>query len=185
MRLDQLTPATLKVPVSEADHVLGPADARAELVEYGDYACPFCARTYPTVERIRAEFGDRLRFVFRHFPLAKAHPEARLAAQAAEAAALQGPDKFWAMHHRLYTHRGELSEADLLRHAEAVGLDLDRFTADLISPAVLEHIQADFRNGVRSGVNGTPTFFINGRRMNLPPDYASLKQAVEKAIAKT
>jgi protein-disulfide isomerase len=183
MRLDQMVPGTLKVPISEHDHVVGPPNAPGELVEYGDYECRFCGKTYPVVERIREEFAERLRFVFRHFPLSKAHPKARLAAQAAEAAARQGQDKFWAMHHRLYTHQDQLSREDLFGHARELGLDADRFAADLDSPAVLERIESDFRNGVRSGVNGTPTFFINARRMNLPPDYDSLKRGIEKALA--
>lgn len=183
MRLDQMMPGSLKVPVSDADHARGRADASVTLVEYGDYECPFCGKAYPVVEQIREDFGDQLRFVFRNFPLSKQHPHARAAACAAEAAALQGEDKFWGMHDLLYENQDRLAPDDLLAYATQLALDLDRFAADVESAAVTDRIDSDFTNGVRSGVNGTPTFFINTRRMNLPPDYESLKMGITKALA--
>ena len=119
---------------------------------------------YPIVQRLQARLGDRLRFVFRNFPLAEAHPHAAAAAELAEASALQG--KFWEMHDTLYEHQRALRPADLQGYAEKLGLDLDALEAALSSGAPHQRVQADFTSGVRSGVNGTPTFFINGRHFN-------------------
>src|SRR5204862_2859915 len=124
-------PPMLKVPLSEQDHVIGPATAPLELVEYGDYQCPHCGRAHPIVEQLREEFGDRLRFAFRNFPLAKMHPHARNAAQAAEAVAAQDEAKFWAMHHALYTHQQNLDPEGLLELAQSIGADADQVRRDL------------------------------------------------------
>ena len=154
----------LTAPVSENDHAQGPADAPVTLVEYGDYECPYCGMAYPIVKRVQARMGKQLRFVFRNFPLAEAHPHATAAAELAESAALQG--KFWEMHDVLYEHQRALAPADLERHARKVGLDLDALEAVLRGGAPHKRVKADFMSGVRSGVNGTPTFFINGRRFD-------------------
>ena len=154
----------LTTPVSSNDHVEGPADAPLTLVEYGDYECPYCGMAYPIVKRVQARLGKQLRFVFRNFPLAEAHPHATAAAELAEASALQG--KFWEMHDTLYEHQRALAPADLERHARKVGLDLDALEAALRGGAPHQRVKADFMSGVRSGVNGTPTFFINGRRFD-------------------
>ena len=153
----QLTP-----PVSAQDHAAGPDDAPVTLVEYGDYECPYCGMAHPIVKRAQQELGSRLRFVFRNFPLAEAHPHARLAAQAAEAAAAQG--KFWEMHDMLFEHQDALEPQDLVGYAEALGLDIPRFERDMEAGTYAKKVRDDFRNGVRSGVNGTPTFFVNGER---------------------
>ena len=153
---------TLTPPVSEADHAAGPDDAPVTLVEYGDYECPYCGMAQPIVKKAEEDLGSKLRFVFRNFPLAEAHPHARLAAQAAEAAGAQG--KFWEMHDTLFEHQDALDVEDLLAYAESLGLDTAKFERDLEAPAYVKRVRDDFRSGVKSGVNGTPTFFMNGAR---------------------
>ena len=173
--MSRLTP-----PVSEADHRSGPDDAPVTLVEYGDFECPSCGAAYPIVEAVRKEMGARLRFVFRHFPLTQMHPHALHAAEAAEAAGAQG--KFWQMHGMLFEHQDALEDADLVGYAKALHLDLKRFTSELASEAHVPRIRKDIQSGIRSGVNGTPTFFINGVRFDgsWEPD---LLAALEAAAA--
>jgi len=171
----------LAVPVGEKDHAQGPASAPVTLVEYGDYECPYCGNAYPVVKRLQGEMGPRLRFVFRNFPLNTVHAHAGVAAQAAEAAAAQG--KFWEMHDLLYEHQHDLAESDMVRYALKLGLEPYRFESDLSSEVFSKRVSDDFRGGVRSGVNGTPTFFINGVRYNGAYDYDSLKAALENAAA--
>jgi protein-disulfide isomerase len=173
---DQDTP-TLTPPVHDRDHSTGDETAPVTLVEYGDFECPHCGRAYPILKAIQERFGERLRFVFRNFPISTNHPHAQHAAQAAEAAAAAG--KFWEMHDMLYEHQDALEDGDLAGYAEELGLDPQRFARDLSSgkyaPAVREH----FMSGVRSGVNGTPTFFLNGARYDKSWDEASLARAIE------
>jgi formate-nitrite transporter family protein len=154
--------ARLAVPVSDRDHSLGPAGAPVTLVEYGDFECPYCGRAYPVVEGVRRRMGDNLRFVFRHFPLSEAHPHAQHAAEAAEAAGAQG--RFWEMHDVLFHNQRALEDADLLIHAENIGIDAQRVARELAAGTYTKKVRDDFRGGVRSGVNGTPTFFVNGVR---------------------
>jgi protein-disulfide isomerase len=149
-------------PVGANDHEAGPDDAPVTLVEYGDYECPYCGMAYLVVKSAQRELGKQLRFVFRNFPLAEAHPHARLAAQAAEAAAAQG--KFWQMHDALFEHQDALEAEDLSGYAKSLGLDMAQFARDLQDAKYTKRVRDDFRSGVRSGVNGTPTFFINGSR---------------------
>ena len=163
--------STLRIPVGESDHAQGPADAPVTLVEYGDFQCPHCARAHPVVQEIQRRLGDRLRFVFRHFPLTEIHPQAQHAAQAAESAGAQlGDEGFWRMHDAIFEHqqdsRTALSDRHLARYAAEVGVDAEALLRDLASDAHVERIQADFSGGVRSGVNGTPTFFVNGARFD-------------------
>ena len=179
VRLPQHTPA-LAVPVSNRDHAQGPEDAPVTLVEYGDYECPYCGRAYPVMKRIRRELGDKLRFVFRNFPLNTLHEHAGVAAQAAEAAGAQG--KFWEMHDMLYEHQDDLAELDLVQLALKLGLEVYRFESDLSGEVYAKRVREDFRGGVRSGVNGTPTFFINGVRHNGGQDYESLMGAIREAM---
>src|SRR6202158_226295 len=155
----QLTP-----PVNAQDHVAGPDDAPVTLVEYGDFECPYCGMAHPIVKRAQRELGDQLRFIFRNFPLAELHPHARLAAQAAEAAAAQG--RFWEMHQMLFEHQDALELQDLIGYAKLLGLDVPRFERELEAGTYAKKVRDDFRSGVRSGVNGTPTFFVNGERYN-------------------
>jgi protein-disulfide isomerase len=153
----ELTP-----PVSASDHAAGPEGAPVTLVEYGDYECPYCGMAYPIVKRAQQKLGSQLRFVFRNFPLAESHPHARLAAQAAEAAAAQG--RFWEMHDMLFEHQDALEAKDLVSYAKSLGLDTAQFARDLEAGTYAKRVRDDFRSGVRSGVNGTPTFFVNGNR---------------------
>ena len=174
--MSRLTP-----PVTKADHRSGPEDAPVTLVEYGDFECPACGAAYPNVEAVRQKMGARLRFVFRHFPLTQMHPHALHAAEAAEAAGAQ--DRFWQMHGTLFEHQDALEDEDLAGYAKAVHLDVKRFTSELASEAHVKRIRADIGSGVRSGVNGTPTFFINGVRYDGSWDAADLLAAVEAAAA--
>lgn len=154
--------ATLVRPVDRRDHVAGNPDAPITLVEYGDFECPFCRLAAPVVAAARRELGDSLRVAFRHFPLGEIHPHARVAAQAAEAAAAQG--RFWEMHDMLFDHQHALNEADLIGYAKTLGLDTRRFVRELHEEVHARRVSDDFRQGVLSGVNGTPTFFVNGER---------------------
>ena len=154
----------LRPQVSDQDHIEGNTNALIELVEYGDYECPHCGSAYPVVKRIQKTFGNNLKFVFRNFPLSNIHPYAALAAIATEAAALQG--RYWPMHDLIFEHQDRLNRDSLLAFAQELELDLHRFRIDLGSLALLEKVEADFESGVRSGVNATPTFFINGEKYN-------------------
>jgi len=173
------TAPQLTVPVGPQDHSQGPADAPVTLVEYGDFECPYCGRAYPIVKAIQQRLGDRLRFVFRHFPITTSHPHALRAAEAAETAAAQG--QFWAMHDLLYEHQATLDDAHLRRFAEQLGLDMERFDSDMAEHRYEERVREDFLSGVRSGVNGTPTFFINGVRYDASWEEGPLTRALEQA----
>ncbi len=150
----------LAVPVSERDHHQGPATATVTLVQYGDYECPYTRLSTTIVRAIQQQLGDQLRFVFRNFPLTEIHPHALHAALAAEAAAAQG--KFWQMHDYIFHHQHTLEDVDLEQFAEAVGLDLQQFALDMAEQRALGRIEEDVEGGERSGVQGTPTFFVNG-----------------------
>ena len=154
--------ARLAVPVGERDHVQGPPTASVTLVEYGDYECPYCRAAIAIVEELQRVLPDELRFVFRHFPLENLHPHASRAAEAAEAAASQG--KFFEMHAALFEHQTALEEADLVRYAGELDLDLARFGADLDAATHAPRVREDFQGGVRSGVRGTPTFYLDDAR---------------------
>jgi protein-disulfide isomerase len=166
----------LAAPVSERDHVIGPATAPVTLVEYGDYECPYCGAAHGSVKQILGALGDGVRFVFRNFPLSQIHPHAFQAANAAEAAGAQGD--FWGMHDLLFENQRHLDTQSLLAYARALGLDLQRFGADLTQQTYATRVREDFLSGVRSGVNGTPTFFVNGVRHNGGYDPDSLLEAV-------
>jgi protein-disulfide isomerase len=150
----------LVVPVSERDHSQGPSTAALTLVQYGDYECPYTRQSTTVVRAIQQQLRDQLRFVFRNFPLTEIHPHALHAALAAEAAAAQG--KFWQMHDSIFHHQHTLEDADLEQFAEAVGLDLQQYARDMTEQRALARIEEDVDGGERSGVQGTPTFFING-----------------------
>ena len=154
----------LKIPVGAQDHVQGAAGAAVTLVEYGDYQCPYCGQAYPIVKQLQARMGAKMRLVFRNFPLAEMHPYAMGAAEVAEAAALQG--KFWEMHDRLYEHQDELDPDSLMQHARHLHLDLKKLEDAIRGGGIAERIKADFNGGVRSGVNGTPSFYINGAKFD-------------------
>jgi len=169
----------LTMPVGSRDHVQGAKAAPVTLVEYGDYECPHCGRAYPIVKSVQRAFGKRLCFVFRNFPLGEVHPHAEAAAEAAEAAGAQG--KFWGMHGALYEHQGALEGPDLLAYAGSLGLTIERFTADLENHVYAGRVREDFQSGIRSGVNGTPTFYINGRRHDLSYELPVLLSAIDLA----
>ncbi len=174
--------ARLTMPVSEdRDHIQGPADAVVTLVEYGDYECPYCGAAYPIIKDVQARMGERLRFVFRNFPISTSHPHAEQAAEAAEAAAAQG--RFWPMHDVLYENQGRLGDEDLRGYAEQLELDGESFSQALADHVHAERVHEDFMSGVRSGVNGTPTFYINGARHDDSYDLETLLAALERASA--
>jgi protein-disulfide isomerase len=158
------TPATLTPPVSERDHAEGPASASVTLVEHGDYECPYCGLAYPIVKQLQKAMGSDLRFVFRNFPLKESHPHALHAAIAAEAVGLHGEVAFWRMHDTLYEHQDALADPHLYRYAKALGVSAEELAAAFASGPAADRVRADFRSGIRSGVNGTPTFFVNGHR---------------------
>ena len=166
--------ARLRPQATDRDHRRGPADAAVTLVEYGDYQCPYCRQAHPIVkalERRLADAGTPFRFVFRNFPLTQIHPRALHAAAAAECVAAHGGDAaFWAMHDAIFEHQpgagNALSDGHLAEYAAGVGVDAALVTRDLASGAHEERVRDDFLSGVRSGVNGTPTFFVNGVRFD-------------------
>ena len=175
--------ATLQPPVSERDHAQGSATALVTLVEYGDYECPHCGRAYPIIRAVQRQLGERLRFVFRNFPLTEAHPHAPHAAEAAESVAAHGgAEAFWRMHDLLYEQqRAGLDDAALGRLATQAGVEAATVQADLEVERRVERVQDDFMSGVRSGVNGTPTFFIDGVRYDGSWEEEPLVSALERA----
>jgi protein-disulfide isomerase len=174
----RMTRARLAVPVSEErDHIREPRTAPVTLVEYGDYECQFCGQAYYVVKELELRAGNLMRFVFRNFPLTTIHPHAERAAEAAEAAGAQG--RFWEMHDLLFENQQSLEDEDLLEYATLASLDINRFVRDLREGRYLNRIREDFLSGTRSGVNGTPTFFINGLRHDGSWDLATLMAAIE------
>jgi protein-disulfide isomerase len=174
--------AVLAVAVDDdRDHIQGPANAAVTLVEYGDYECPYCGAAYPIVKELQARMGDRLKFVFRNFPITTSHPHAEQAAEAAEAAAAQG--RFWEMHDLLYENQRRLRDQDLHVYAEQLGLDVEQFDKDLAEHVHASRVREDFMSGVRSGVNGTPSFYVNGARHDDSYDLETLLAALERAAA--
>jgi protein-disulfide isomerase len=171
--------ATLILPVSERDHIQGPITAPVTLVEYGDYECPYCSQAHVVVQALEQMLGNLLCFVFRNFPLTQVHPHAEHAAEAAEAAGAQG--MFWEMHDCLFRHQQALDDIHLLAYAAELGLDVPRFSREMTQHYYAARVREDFLSGVQSGVNGTPTFFINGVRHNGSFDLNSLLAAIEDA----
>jgi protein-disulfide isomerase len=172
--------AVLTMPVDAVrDHIQGSATAAVTLVQYGDYECPYCGAAYPIIREVQSRMGDRLRFVFRNFPIPTSHPHAEQAAEAAEASDAQG--RFWEMHDMLYENQRRLRDEDLLAYAERLELDVERFEKELEEHVHAERVHEDFMSGVRSGVNGTPTFYINGTRHDDSYEADVLLAAVERA----
>jgi protein-disulfide isomerase len=172
--MSRLTP-----PVNDRDHILGPPDAPVTLVEYGDFECPYCGMAYPIVESVRRRMGDNMRFVFRHFPLTQIHPHAQHAAEMAEAAGARG--KFWPMHGILFQNQDALEDRDLIGYAAQIGIPAEWAANALLTHAFAPRVREHFMSGVRSGVNGTPTFFINGVRHDGGWDERLLLTAVQNA----
>jgi protein-disulfide isomerase len=176
-------PSRLSLPVTQRDHIRGNVSAGVTLVEYGDYECPYCGMANPVIDAIRREMGDALRFVFRNFPLTEVHPHAEHAAEIAEAA---GDDhKFWEMHDILYEHQQQLEDQNLAEYASLLGVPASSVKRALAEHAYLKRIHEDFMSGVRSGVNGTPTFFVNGLRHDGPFDRESLLASIADALRST
>ena len=171
----------LKVPVGPEDHIQGDSAAPCTMVEYGDYECPYCGEAHPMVKRVQKHFGNRLRFVFRHFPLTQMHPFAEPAAETAEFAGAH--KKFWEMHDLLYENQERLDLALLPLLAERLQLSASDLGNALNQGTDRPRVRADFAGGVRSGVNGTPTFFINGQRHDGAPEYQELLDGIEEALA--
>ena len=171
---------TLTPPVEARDHVAGLANAPVTLVEYGDFECPTCRKAWPMVKQLQRRVGDKLRFVFRNFPLTKIHPNAEHAAEAAEAAASQGA--FWQMHDRLFERQFALEDDNLLEYATDLGLDADRVRAALEGGTYRARVKEDVLSGLKSGVNGTPTFFINGERYDGDHGIEPLFEALQAAL---
>jgi protein-disulfide isomerase len=173
----------LTLPVGDRDHREGPAPAPVTLVEYGDYECPHCGAAYPIVKEVQRRMGDRLQFVFRNFPLTQIHPHAQTAAEAAEAAGAQG--RFWTMHDWIFEHQKQFANDQFDQAAATLGLDIERFRREMQAGTYQPRVREDFLSGVRSGVNGTPTFFINGRRHTGSFALEPLLAAVELAGAQS
>jgi protein-disulfide isomerase len=174
----------LRVPISARDHIAGGQNAIVTLVEYGDYQCPFCAAAQPNVRRVQAQFGEKLALVYRHFPLTEIHPDALVAAQTAEFAGDHG--LFWEMHEAIFQNQRMLSQTMLFALASRFGLSQFELRDAINRGRYLGKINDDFMGGIRSGVNGTPTFFINGERYNgayLAPDLITAVNAAMHAPA--
>jgi protein-disulfide isomerase len=169
----------LTVPVRKQDHIRGSMNAPVTLIEYGDFECPYCGAAYGGLLQLEEEMGPTLRFVFRHFPLTSIHPHAEGAALAAEIAGAQG--KFWEMHDLLFENQQALEVDRLLEYAQALDLEISEFEADLRAGKDVPRIKEDIASGIRSGVNGTPTFFINGVRHDGSFEYPVLLRAVKEA----
>ena len=170
---------SLHPAVNNSDHLKGNLNTNLEIVEYGDFECPHCAAAHPIIEKIMQEFGRQIKFIFRNFPLSEMHANAREAAKAAEAAGLQG--KYWEMHNSIFENQEYLQPNDFVKRAEKLGLDIQKFKMDMQNPIIGDKIDSDFESGIRSGVNGTPSFFINGNKFD--GDASNLYQLIQESIA--
>jgi protein-disulfide isomerase len=166
------------VPVDQTAHILGSQEARITVVEYGDFECPFCKQAAPAVKLMLKRFGERVRFVFRHFPMAEVHPHAELAAEAAEAAGAQS--QFWPMHDLLFDRSPHLKDKQLRACAAELELDLERYDYEMGDHVYLQRVRGHIDGGKRSGVRGTPAFFINGRIADATFGIDHLRQTIEK-----
>jgi protein-disulfide isomerase len=172
--------ATLKIPITQHDHIRGPAHAPITLVEYGDYECPHCALAYPIVNQVQLSFSGRIRFVFRHFPLTEVHPHAEIAAESTEFAGAAG---LFFMHDALFQNQSRLGVTTIFLIGEELGLPETALRNALETGQYRNKVHGDFMGGIRSGVNGTPAFFINGVRHDGPYDYASLVAGIQMRSA--
>ena len=175
----------LLLPIRPTDHIIGPENAKYTLVEYGDYECPNCGRLYLVISDLQKDFADRLRVVYRHYPLSGIHPHAQQAAEAAEAAAAQG--KFWEMYDLLFENQTHLNQTHLKAqhlhsYAERLGLDLSRYTAEMDDEIYLQRVREHMESARQSGVRATPTFFVNGRLQDVSFGLRALFDAVEEAL---
>jgi formate-nitrite transporter family protein len=173
-------PTLLADAVGARDHVRGSSDAPVTLLEYADFECPFCGRWFPELQRVLQDLGPRVRFVFRHFPISEHHPHAESAAEVAEAAGAQG--KFWEMHDLLFRRQAALDDGHLLAYVRELGLDAVRVERELEQQVHRARVRDDIESGLRSGVSGTPMFFINGRRHEEPGDATTLRAALLRTL---
>jgi protein-disulfide isomerase len=172
--------SVLRVPVTSADHIQGDEHAPATLVEYGDYECGYCGLAFPIVKSVQKHFGKKLKFVFRHFPLTQVHPLAQPAAETAEFAGAHG--RFWQMHDSIFKNQDRLSIPTLFALTDELELSQLGLRSALENGTYAPKVRSDFLGGVRSGVNGTPTFFIGGRRHEAPFDFEHLVAAIEHSL---
>ncbi|ADW71370.1 DsbA family protein [Granulicella tundricola] len=170
----------LTIPVSTQDHLQGDPHAACSLVEYGDYECPSCGEVQPIIQSLQRHFGNQMSFVFRNFPLREIHPWAEAAAEVAELAGSQG--KFWEMHNLLFQHQEDLSEGGLQQLVSRMGLSEKKMQQASMNGMLRKKIEADLAGGIRSGVNGTPTFFLNGDRCDGPTDFNSLASLMDQVL---
>jgi protein-disulfide isomerase len=170
----------LSIAINAEDHIQGDPAAECSLVEYGDYECPHCGAAYPIVKRVQRHFGRHLKFVFRNFPMSQMHPWAEPAAEVAEFAGAHG--KFWEMHDLIFENQQRLGNALFAELAESLDLSPSQLFAAVAAHTYRTRVRADFAGGARSGVNGTPTFFINGKRNNGPFDFGYLSEAIQRAL---
>ncbi|MGC2167958.1 MAG: thioredoxin domain-containing protein [Acidimicrobiales bacterium] len=170
-------------PVGPNDHARGTPDAKLTVVEYGDYECPYCGQAFPIVEKLLKTFESSMRLIFRNLPLAEVHPHAQAAAEVAEAVGEQGEDKFWAMHDTLYQNQRSLGTDALRGYVKDVGADLDHVEQALASGAPNVRVEADLEGAIRSGANGTPTFFVNGERYDESWYYEPFEEYLRAVLA--
>ncbi|ADU09081.1 thioredoxin domain-containing protein [Micromonospora aurantiaca] len=175
----QVTTARLRIPVTERDHVRGPVDAPVTVVEYGDFQCRFCGAAYPNLAEVLRQRADMVRLVYRHFPITNVHPYAETAAETAEAAAARG--RFWEMYDWLYQHQDQLDQVHLSLGVEQIGLSPEEIAAEVGRQEYADRVRQDFVGGIRSGVNGTPTLFVNDVRHDGGYDLAELLAVVDAA----
>jgi protein-disulfide isomerase len=173
--------AMLRDPITSVDHTQGPNNAPVTLLEYGDYQCPYCGMAYPIIKRVQRQFATKLRFVFRHFPLTEIHPYAKTAAESAECAGAHG--RFWEMHDLLYENQDRLGLPLILSAVRSLGLSEQSLRDALATGAYAPKVRRDFLSGIRSGVRGTPTLFLDGQRYEGAVDYASLTAAITDRLA--
>jgi protein-disulfide isomerase len=179
----QSHPITLAVAPEPIDHLEGSQHARVTLIEYGDFECPSCKVAATTPKLLLERFPNKIRFIFRHFPLQEAHPHALLAAEAAEAAAAQG--KFWQMHDILFQNQAHLKDKDLYRYATELGLDLARYTAEMDDHIYLQRVREHVEGARRSHIRATPTFFVDGVVVDISFGMKVLHDAVAAAVARS
>lgn len=178
--------ASLSNVISSGDWFKGDAAAKVVLVEYGDFQCPACALYHPIVDRLMNEFGDKAQFVYRHFPLREIHANADLASRAAEAAGRQG--KFWEMYDKLYQNQTKWAvltlnaKKNMIDYARSIGLDIAQFEKDIDSDAVKDKVESDYQSGLASGVGGTPTFFLNEKKIQAPGSYDEFVNLIQQAL---
>jgi protein-disulfide isomerase len=178
--MQQHEPYMLVVPVNHSDHIMGPHSARVTVVEYGDFECPSCGQAYPAVKMMLKHFGDKVRFVLRHFPQRDVHPHAELAAEAAEAAGAQ--HKFWPMHEHLFENQLHLKANKLREYAARVELDLERYDYEMGEHVYLQRVQEHLDSGHRSGVRATPAFFVDGTLQDVSFSLEQLQTAIDAAL---